>query len=51
MTPILRVNLCGGLGNQLYQVASSLAFSRDFSLPLQLNISNFENYNVHHFLA
>lgn len=47
----LLTNLCGGLGNQLFQVASSLAFSRDLSLPLHLNISNYKYYTNHPFLV
>ena len=48
---LLYSNLCGGLGNQLFQIASSLALSRDYNMSLSFNTSYFNTEKRHPFLA
>lgn len=40
-------NLIGGLGNQMFQYAVGRALSLHGGLPLRVDISNFNNYDLH----
>ncbi|MFN4278860.1 alpha-1,2-fucosyltransferase [Thermosynechococcus sp.] len=41
------INLIGGLGNQMFQYALGRALSIAKEVPLRLDISDFENYQLH----
>lgn len=40
-------NIIGGLGNQMFQYATSLAIARTSGVQLKLDISNFHGYELH----
>lgn len=40
------VNLIGGLGNQMFQYATARAVAHAYNVPLLLNASGFENYDL-----
>ena len=41
-------NIIGGLGNQMFQYAASLAVVRKSGAQLKLDTSNFQGYELHH---
>jgi hypothetical protein len=41
-------NIIGGLGNQMFQYAASLAIVRKSGAQLKLDTSNFQGYELHH---
>jgi hypothetical protein len=41
-------NLCGGLGNQMFQYACARSLALDLSLPLMFKIDTFKQFNSYH---
>lgn len=41
-------NVIGGIGNQMFQFAHGLSISLDTDRPLRLDVSEFDNYSLHH---
>ena len=47
MSKKLFLNLTGGLGNQLYIVASGIALAKAFDLPVEFDINGFKRYKLY----
>ena len=47
MSKKLFLKLTGGLGNQLYIVASGIAFGNAFDLPVEFDINGFKRYKLY----